>query len=276
MHCCCVRSSAEAVCQNALPRAHGPRDPPFVRQPFGKRRFCKTTSSRLFTESPRASSPPVPSSGPPPQSSAKISTLPSRNLAFSLNEFASISSFHIHTKSMFLTRMDRPMHLYRVCIQRGLLQGSRIGATTFRLIVNRFKLLTRLVALNHERAAEEKRGLIRWLRPDYQAPLPPPPSKPRSKAWTPLNIQHPTSNIQHPTSNIQHPTSKISRLACRTARASSRPPQAPAKYRPRPRSHRRLFRPQVQEASRSNHRHPRHPKSAAAHRKCITGPLGKM
>ena len=32
-------------------------------------------------------------------------------------------------------------------------------------------LLTRLVALNHERAAEEKRGLIRWLRPDFQAPV---------------------------------------------------------------------------------------------------------
>ena len=32
------------------------------------------------------------------------------------------------------------------------------------------ELLTRLVALNHERAAEEKRGLIRWLRPDFQAP----------------------------------------------------------------------------------------------------------
>ena len=32
------------------------------------------------------------------------------------------------------------------------------------------QLLTRLVALNHERAAEEKRGVIRWLRPDYQAP----------------------------------------------------------------------------------------------------------
>jgi hypothetical protein len=31
-------------------------------------------------------------------------------------------------------------------------------------------LLTRLVALNHERAAEEKRGLIRWLRPEYQIP----------------------------------------------------------------------------------------------------------
>jgi hypothetical protein len=32
-------------------------------------------------------------------------------------------------------------------------------------------LLTRLVTLNHERAAEEKRGLIRWLRPDYQNPV---------------------------------------------------------------------------------------------------------
>lgn len=31
--------------------------------------------------------------------------------------------------------------IYRVCIQRGLLQGSRVGATTFRLIVNRFQLL---------------------------------------------------------------------------------------------------------------------------------------
>jgi hypothetical protein len=34
----------------------------------------------------------------------------------------------------------------------------------------RDSLLTRLVALNHERAAEEKRGLIRWLRPEYQNP----------------------------------------------------------------------------------------------------------
>jgi hypothetical protein len=31
-------------------------------------------------------------------------------------------------------------------------------------------LLTRLVALNHERAAEEKAGTVRWLRPEYQAP----------------------------------------------------------------------------------------------------------
>jgi len=32
------------------------------------------------------------------------------------------------------------------------------------------ELLSRLVALNHERAAEEKSGKIRWLRPDYQNP----------------------------------------------------------------------------------------------------------
>ena len=31
-------------------------------------------------------------------------------------------------------------------------------------------MLSRLVALNQERAAEEKRGIVRWLRPDYQKP----------------------------------------------------------------------------------------------------------
>ncbi len=32
------------------------------------------------------------------------------------------------------------------------------------------EILTRLVALNKDRAAEEAKGLIRWLRPEYQAP----------------------------------------------------------------------------------------------------------
>ena len=32
------------------------------------------------------------------------------------------------------------------------------------------ELLTRLAALNRERAAEERRGIVRWLRPDYQKP----------------------------------------------------------------------------------------------------------
>jgi hypothetical protein len=32
------------------------------------------------------------------------------------------------------------------------------------------EILARLVALNKERSEEEKRGLVRWLRPDYQIP----------------------------------------------------------------------------------------------------------
>jgi hypothetical protein len=32
------------------------------------------------------------------------------------------------------------------------------------------EILTRLVALNKERSEEERRGLVRWLRPDYQIP----------------------------------------------------------------------------------------------------------
>jgi hypothetical protein len=32
------------------------------------------------------------------------------------------------------------------------------------------QILERLVALNRERAAEEQRGHVRWLRPDYQIP----------------------------------------------------------------------------------------------------------
>jgi hypothetical protein len=32
------------------------------------------------------------------------------------------------------------------------------------------EIVARLVALNHERAAEEAAGNIRWLRPDYQIP----------------------------------------------------------------------------------------------------------
>jgi hypothetical protein len=31
-------------------------------------------------------------------------------------------------------------------------------------------ILAQLVALNKERAAEERRGIVRWLRPDYQIP----------------------------------------------------------------------------------------------------------
>jgi hypothetical protein len=42
------------------------------------------------------------------------------------------------------------------------------------------ELLARLVALNAERAAEEKRGLVRWLRPDFQC---------RDRAAAPRGVQ---------------------------------------------------------------------------------------
>ena len=32
------------------------------------------------------------------------------------------------------------------------------------------ELLTRLIALNQKRVAEKRRGIVRWLRPDYQKP----------------------------------------------------------------------------------------------------------
>ncbi len=39
------------------------------------------------------------------------------------------------------------------------------------------EILERLVALNHERAAEERKGNVRWLRPDFQAPKEAPKEK---------------------------------------------------------------------------------------------------
>ncbi len=48
--------------------------------------------------------------------------------------------------------------------------ADRLAANNAHAETIQQELLTRLVALNHERADEEKRGLIRYLRPDYQAP----------------------------------------------------------------------------------------------------------
>lgn len=74
------------------------------------------------------------------------------------------------------------------------------------------ELLTRLVALNHERAAEEKRGLIRWLRPDYQnktanVPQPEQTTLPGTEASSsPSKIQNQQSSIDNPSSPIPWPT----------------------------------------------------------------------
>ncbi len=69
-------------------------------------------------------------------------------------------------------------------------------------------LLTRLVALNHERAAEEKRGLIRWLRPEYQNPT---VAAPQSVQATLAGTEAPSSKlkIQNQQSSIDNPSSSV-------------------------------------------------------------------
>jgi hypothetical protein len=67
------------------------------------------------------------------------------------------------------------------------------------------EMLTRLVALNHARAAEEKRGQIRWLRPEYQNRS----GDPRSPEQTQLpgTDVSPQSKIQNQQSSIINPSS---------------------------------------------------------------------
>ena len=67
------------------------------------------------------------------------------------------------------------------------------------------ELLTRLVALNHERAVEEKRGLIRWLRPDYQNPTAAAPQP----IQTTLTGTDPDSSSSNQKSKINNPQSSI-------------------------------------------------------------------
>jgi transposase len=64
------------------------------------------------------------------------------------------------------------------------------------------EILERLVALNAERAAEEKRGLIRWLRPEFQAPKPTAKSRAASskqQELVPSNPRPSTLDSQIPT-----------------------------------------------------------------------------
>ncbi|MEX1115234.1 MAG: hypothetical protein WEB53_08285, partial [Akkermansiaceae bacterium] len=70
------------------------------------------------------------------------------------------------------------------------------------------RLVDRLVALNHERAAEEKRGLIRYLRPDYQNPssAAPQPVQTTLQGTDPDSSQ---SKIQNQKSSIINPSSSI-------------------------------------------------------------------
>jgi hypothetical protein len=67
------------------------------------------------------------------------------------------------------------------------------------------ELLSRLVTLNHERAAEEKRGLIRWLRPDYQ--------NPNAAAPQPIQATLAGTEASSSQSKIQNPQSSIGNLS---------------------------------------------------------------
>ncbi len=63
------------------------------------------------------------------------------------------------------------------------------------------ELLTRLVSLNHARAAEEKRGHIRWLRPEYQ--------NRGSDLRSPTQSNLPGTETESSHSKIQNPQSSI-------------------------------------------------------------------
>jgi hypothetical protein len=62
------------------------------------------------------------------------------------------------------------------------------------------ELLTRLVALNHARAAEEAAGTVRWLRPDFQNPAAPPTAR-----QTALDIVEDTEDLRPPSSDLRPP-----------------------------------------------------------------------
>ncbi len=120
-------------------------------------------------------------------------------------------------------------------------------------------LLTRLVALNHARAAEEKRCLIRWLRPEYQ--------NPNAAASQPIQatLAGTEASSSHPQSTIHDPRSTISGLAFQAPRPSHPHPPTP---RPKPHCHPRTtlrpLRPQERQTHRADRGDHRDVKGAGA------------
>lgn len=60
------------------------------------------------------------------------------------------------------------------------------------------ELLARLVALNAQRAAEEARGTVRWLRPALQSPAAPPAAAPDLPAAAPVAAAAPAAPLAWP------------------------------------------------------------------------------
>jgi hypothetical protein len=73
-----------------------------------------------------------------------------------------------------------------------------------RFSISEAELLSRLVALNHERAAEEKRGQIRYLRPDYQNKS----TTPIQTTFTATEETSSKSKIKKTQSSIENPVTQ--------------------------------------------------------------------
>jgi hypothetical protein len=73
------------------------------------------------------------------------------------------------------------------------------------------EILERLVALNRERAEEEARGLIRWLRPEYQAPesIAPAAQAPVQALATPLLEAEPEDSVSEAPSHALEPVVEV-------------------------------------------------------------------
>src|SRR4051794_19579590 len=73
-----------------------------------------------------------------------------------------------------LTPADREIHeqgLISVLLDiHRRLDAAVVAAYGWPADIGEEEILERLVALNRERAEEERRGIVRWLRPEYQAP----------------------------------------------------------------------------------------------------------
>ena len=123
------------------------------------------------------------------------------------------------------------------------------------------EMLERLVALNHERADEEKRGLIRWQRPEFQNP-----SGGTAAVQTELELEgdsededeteEPTGKAASQSKGQSRHKSRLAKEAARTRRHSS--PKSSGSQRPdHIRSHR-----QTLQISQSRHggRFTRHPR----------------
>ena len=116
-------------------------------------------------------------------------------------------------------------------LERGSQKGEGCGGAPFPLEET---ILHRLVALNAERAAEERRGLIRWLRPDFQRPgwHYRRPSGGGTDRRRPRRERPQTRLAQDPAGAVPGP-----------ARRTRRPPRPQQRRRPRPVLHPRPARP---------------------------------